>query len=107
MEGGWARVVAYHCVAVGVAARGTPAREEEGEGHDEGDAVAEDVVAQLQRFQLLGVVFAEQGQVDVEGHGEVPEGVGGDKPVPSSINEPSPPPPPPPVHANRSRGVGR
>lgn len=27
----------------------------------------------------MGVVFFEQGEVDIYGHGEIPEGIGGDE----------------------------
>ena len=50
--------------------------EEEGEGDDEGYAVAGEVVAPFHSFELLSVVVLEQCQVDVDCHCQVPIGVG-------------------------------
>ena len=55
--------------------------EEEGEGDDKSAAVAEDKVLPFLSFKGLGIVLLEQGKVDIYGHSEVPEGVGGNEPV--------------------------
>ncbi len=49
------------------------------EGEEEGEDVTHDVVAPFKGFELLSVIFAEDGQVDVDSHREVPEGVRGEE----------------------------
>lgn len=39
------------------------------QSYDEWHAIAHSMVSPLQSLQLLGIVFAEQGHVNVDGHG--------------------------------------
>ena len=55
--------------------------EDENEGDDKWGSIGHQVVFPLQGFELLGVVLLEQGQVNIDCHGQVPEGVGRNEPA--------------------------
>lgn len=52
---------------------------------DKGQSIAHDMVFPFQCFQLLSIVLFKQGQVDIDGHAQVPQCIGGKKP--SKVNK--------------------
>ena len=55
--------------------------EDENKGNHERSPIGHQVVLPLQCFELLGIILLEQGQVDIDRHGQIPKGVGRNKPA--------------------------
>ena len=48
--------------------------------YDKWSSIAQGMISDFERFQLLSVVLLEKRQIDVEGHSQIPEGVSRYKP---------------------------
>ena len=72
----------YHCWSIDLASI-LGFNEEEDESNEKWGSIGHQVVFPFQCFELLGIVLLEQGQVDIDCHGQIPEGVGRNEPASS------------------------